>query len=647
MPEQAQDAAADLQRRKRWGVVMALIVALLIFALDLLSPVQGAVAVLYIVVILLVARANGQHTVLATGFGCALLALIAFAPVHLGDPVDSAYVRLGVSLVAIAAATLLSVRDHSARSTLAEQARLLELSHDTVIIRDAKGKIIYWNDGAEQLYGWMRAEALGRQCGDLLQCEFPTEIIDAALSEAGSWSGEVIRTRRDGTRIVLASRWLLRRDQEGKGVGVIESSADVTEQKRADAERLRSERRYATIFQSAGFAIWEADWSGTLYHMRASAPDETDMRTWLINNPLVVREAIAQAITTNINEETVTLFGADNFDQLLGQSVTNRFAPGTEPVFAEILSALANGEETVEKELRYLTLQGQPVDVVLRVRLLAEGEPWSRVLVMALDVTERNQARAKIEETSAELAHAARISTLGQLAASIAHEVNQPLSAIITYGKSGKRWLSRDVPDLEEVTHCLDHIVANGSRAADVISRVRSLARKATPEVEALLLEDVIGEAVSLIEREARSAQVIVQRSCCGSVRSALGDKVQVQQVLVNLLMNGIQAMRDVDVHRRNLLIRIEADGDDLVRIAVHDSGTGIDGDPSRVFDPFFTTKTDGMGMGLSICRSIIEAQGGRISASNNDDFGATFAFTLPAKPADHIGSEVIADTSV
>ncbi len=647
MPEQAQDAAADLLRRRPLGVMMALIIALLIFALDLLSPVQGAVAVLYIAVILLVARASGRRTVLATGFGCALLALIAFAPVHLGDPVDSAYVRLGVSLVAIAAATLLSVRDHSARSTLAEQARLLELSHDTVIIRDIKGKIIYWNDGAEELYVWTRAEAVGRQCRDLLQCEFPTEDVEAALTETGNWSGEIRRTRRDGTRIVLASRWLLRRDLEGKGVGVIESSADVTEQKRADAERQRSEQRYATIFQSAGFAIWEADWSGTLQHMRTSAPAGADMQAWLIEHPLIVREAIAQAITTNINEETLTLFGAQSLDQLLGQSVTNRFAPGTEPVFAEILSALANGEETVEKELRYLTLQGQPVDVVLRVRLLAEGAPWSRVLVMALDVTERNQARAKIEETSAELAHAARISTLGQLAASIAHEVNQPLSAIITYGKSGKRWLSREVPDLEEVTHCLDHIVANGSRAADVISRVRSLARKTAPEVEALLLDDVIGEAVSLIEREARSAQVIVQRSCCGSALSALGDRVQVQQVLVNLLMNGIQAMREINGRQRNLTIRVDADGNEMVRIAVRDSGTGIGGDPSRVFDPFFTTKSDGMGMGLSICRSIIEAQGGRISASNNDDVGATFAFTLPAKPSVKMGSEVIADTSV
>ena len=421
----------------------------------------------------------------------------------------------------------------------------------------------------------------------------------------------------------------------------------MTEQKRADAERQRSEQRYATIFQSAGFAIWEADWSGTLQHMRTSAPAGADMQAWLIEHPLIVREAIAQAITTNINEETLTLFGAQSLDQLLGQSVTNRFAPGTEPVFAEILSALANGEETVEKELRYLTLQGQPVDVVLRVRLLAEGAPWSRVLVMALDVTERNQARAKIEETSAELAHAARISTLGQLAASIAHEVNQPLSAIITYGKSGKRWLSREVPDLEEVTHCLDHIVANGSRAADVISRVRSLARKTAPEVEALLLDDVIGEAVSLIEREARSAQVIVQRSCCGSALSALGDRVQVQQVLVNLLMNGIQAMREINGRQRNLTIRVDADGNEMVRIAVRDSGTGIGGDPSRVFDPFFTTKSDGMGMGLSICRSIIEAQGGRISASNNDDVGATFAFTLPAKPSVKMGSEVIADTSV
>jgi C4-dicarboxylate-specific signal transduction histidine kinase len=244
---------------------------------------------------------------------------------------------------------------------------------------------------------------------------------------------------------------------------------------------------------------------------------------------------------------------------------------------------------------------------------------------------ERNEARARLEQSSAELAHASRVSTLGQLTASIAHEVNQPLSAIITYGKSAKRWLSRDVPDLPEVTACLDQIVANGSRAADIISRVRSLARKAAPEAEPLDLAELAGEAIDLVRREARAAHVALRRIGDAAVPLVIGDRVQIQQVLVNLLMNGIQAMCDVQGRARELCIKLEPDAGNMVRVAVADCGNGIAGDPARIFEPFFTTKEDGMGMGLSICRSIVEAQGGRISAANNPVHGATIAFTLPA----------------
>lgn len=247
---------------------------------------------------------------------------------------------------------------------------------------------------------------------------------------------------------------------------------------------------------------------------------------------------------------------------------------------------------------------------------------------------ERDEARRRLEQTSAELAHAARVSTLGQLAASIAHEVNQPLSAIITYGKSGKRWLGREEPDLTEVEACLDQIVSNGSRAADVIARVRALARKGAPETEALALEELVDDTVALIQREARAAGVLLRGSRDEAVPPVAGDRVQIQQVLVNLLMNGIQAMREVEGRARTLRVVLAREGE-LVRVSVRDSGTGIAGDPASIFQPFYTTREDGMGMGLSICRSIIEAQGGRIEAANNPDHGATISFTLPVAPAE------------
>jgi C4-dicarboxylate-specific signal transduction histidine kinase len=252
------------------------------------------------------------------------------------------------------------------------------------------------------------------------------------------------------------------------------------------------------------------------------------------------------------------------------------------------------------------------------------------VLLMAVDVTERNEARTKIERASADLAHAGRVSILGQLAGSIAHEVNQPLAAIINYGKSGKRWLARSEPDLNEVAECLDKIVANGNRAADVVGRVRALARKTAPQASLVDMAVLVQESVALLAREASSAGASIRIEQTGEPAQIVCDRVQVQQVIVNLLMNALQAVRDVTERPREIRVMIDGGAAETVEVAVRDSGTGIDGDPNRIFDPYFTTKSDGMGLGLSICRSIIESQGGRIQASNNPLGGATVAFTLP-----------------
>lgn len=635
----ADDTAKGSQRngaaappRRRWLVALAFALAAGIFAVDLFTPLDGAVAVLYIAVILLLAPL-GRRFVVAAGLGSVLLAIAAFIGGHLYSPTGGAYTRVAVSLVAIVITTLLSLRDRSTRTTLGEQARLLELSHDTVIIRAKNDTILYWNDGAEELYGWTRAEALGRTCSELLKCDYPDQVT-ATLEAEGQWSGEVVRTRRDGTRLVLASRWLLRRDPEGRPVGVIESSADLTESRRADAQRQASEQRYRTMFDAAGFAAWEGDWSRTMQLVREAVPAGEPLDAWLAAHPEAARAAIDAAAIRMANPAAAELFGAATAAVLDGSALQGRYVPAGLPGLAQILATLASGARAAEAETCLQALDGRVVDVVLRVTVLPEGEDGSQVLVMAVDLTERNETRARLEQTSAELAHAARVSTLGQLAASIAHEVNQPLTAIITFGKSGKRWLSRPEPDLAEVAGCLDRIVGNGTRAADVIGRVRALARKTAPQAELLSLPDLVDDAVTLLQRDARAADVTIRKAWRRPPPPVWADRVQVQQVLVNLVMNGVQAMREVEGRKRELGILAEALPDGTVRLSVQDSGTGFaDGDAERIFTPFFTTKAEGMGMGLSICRSIIESQGGRISARNNDGHGATVSFTLPTAP--------------
>jgi len=614
-------------------IATALLLAAVIFSVDLLNSFDGAVAVLYTAVILLLAP-RGRRFVIFAAAGTAVLTILAFLIGHLGNISEGALSRLGMSLIAIVITTALSLRDRASRTSLGEQARILELSHDTVIIRDADNVIQYWNDGAEQLYGWTRSEAVGKTCKELLHCHYSLAEVETALDKEGQWSGEIHRLRRDGTELVLASRWLRRRDPDGRAVGVIETSTDLTRQREAQARMEASESRYKTIFETAGFAAWEADWSEPMRLLTEALPPGEEPLSWFLSHPKLVREALSHGHLLIANQAAIDLFGAPSREALGTHLLISQFSINGEDAIARAAASLLVSKGAKNVETRIETLDGRQADILLRARLLPGDVSFSHVLVMALDVTERNEARARIEQVSAELAHAARVSLLGQLAASITHEVNQPLTAIINYGKSANRWLRRTEPDLPEAEACIEKLVANATRAAEVVNRVRSLARKVAPKTEPVRLLELVEEAMALVQREARMGLVDIRLDGAQEFPLVVIDRVQVQQVLVNLLLNGIQAMKDVAERPKELCIRLSHLPEGMIQVAVQDCGTGFPpGEEAKLFEPFFTTKSEGMGMGLSICRSIIENQGGRISASNNEDHGATIAFTLPAEP--------------
>jgi two-component system sensor kinase FixL len=248
----------------------------------------------------------------------------------------------------------------------------------------------------------------------------------------------------------------------------------------------------------------------------------------------------------------------------------------------------------------------------------------------AVDITDRKEAALEAQRHRDELAHVARISTMGELAASLAHELNQPLTAIRSNAQAAQRFLAANPADLGEVRDILRDIVDDNSRASEVIRRLRELAKKGNLEVAALDLPALVRDVVLLIHSDAILHNVNVVLEMNPGVPQIQGDKVQLQQVILNLLLNAFQAMKDCPVNERQVTIRTELD-DPMAIIAVRDHGVGLSGEQlEKIFQPFYTTKDNGLGMGLAISRSIVEAHGGRLWAQNSPDRGATFHFTVP-----------------
>src|ERR1700720_941056 len=337
------------------------------------------------------------------------------------------------------------------------------------------------------------------------------------------------------------------------------------------------------------------------------------------------------------NDEFLRMVSYDREDLVSGRI---RWADLTPPDWrdrnnARIERQKSSGRfEPFEKE--YTRKDGSRVPVLIGGATFEEG--GNQGVAFVLDLTGRKRVEAEARESEQryreaqlELAHANRVATMGQLSASITHEVNQPITAAVTYASAARRWLSADPPNLREVDEALSLIVKEGNRAGEVVGRIRALIKKAPARKDAVEINDAILEVIALTRTEAANNSVSVRTQLAEGLPRVQGDRVQLQQVLLNLIINAIEAMRDVGEQERELLIstRHELDG---VSVEVRDSGPGFaPADFDRVFEAFYTTKPGGLGMGLSICRSIIEAHNGRLWASPNVPRGAIFRFALPA----------------
>jgi signal transduction histidine kinase len=263
--------------------------------------------------------------------------------------------------------------------------------------------------------------------------------------------------------------------------------------------------------------------------------------------------------------------------------------------------------------------------------LAIAGFTLADLAALFASVSKRKRADEALRQTQADLAHIQRVTTMGELAASISHEVMQPLGAVVTNAQTALRWLGAQPPELDEVRQALGRAVKDGKRAAEIIGRIRTLIKKEPLRKDALGINDAIVEVIALTRGEVMKNNVSVQTQLAEGLPLIPGDRVQLQQVILNLIMNAVEAMSGIRDGSRGLLIGTGKDASDRVLVAVQDSGPGLDPEScERLFDSFYTTKPGGMGMGLSICRSIVEAHGGRIWSTPNAGPGITVQFTLP-----------------
>jgi PAS domain S-box-containing protein len=489
----------------------------------------------------------------------------------------------------------------------------IEASPNAILMVDDQGRIFLVNAQAERLFGYSRDELLGQSVEILVperfRAEHPanwTAFRAAPETRTMGVGRELFGLCKDGREIPVEIG--LSPIHAEEGLIILVTIIDISERKRS-AEELERERSFLRqVIDTVPNFIFAKDREG---------------RFTLAN------QAVADAYGTTVDD----LIGKTDADFSSNKEEVEFFKRIDQEVIDSLQEHFIAEEHMTDAEGRVRWLQ-----TVKRPIIESEGRA-KQVLGASTDITRRRETEIELREQRAELAHVARISNMGELAASLAHELNQPLTAILSNAQAALRFLGKNPAELEEVREILLDIVKDNSRAGEVIRRMRALVKKEKIEFATVDLTGLIRDVVMLVHSDAILQNVKITLELKNDLSFVRGDKVQIQQVVLNLMLNAFDAMTGRPVSEREVKLRMEPDNSGFVQVAVSDCGTGLSSDKlDKIFQPFFTTKGEGLGMGLSICRSIIEAHRGRLWAENNERHGATFYFTLPVEGEDGRG---------